>query len=189
MTTQSKIEQAISLIDEAHAQDPNKIPIQGEEVPYELHYAQRMTRYLEARCGQPSDELRLAIRAQHFRRWEVPRQTYPMTRPGYFAWRTFLKKRQAEMAEQICLDVGYPEAAATRVASLIRKENFKQDEESQIVEDVACLVFLEKVHDEEKIVAILKKTWRKMSEKGHEPALKINMSDRAQSLVAKALSA
>jgi hypothetical protein len=56
---------------------------------------------------------------------------------------------------------------------LIRKEDLKKNEETQILEDVACLVFLddqfeafEKEHDEEKIITILRKTWRKVSTSG-----------------------
>lgn len=78
---------------------------------------------------------------------------------------------------------------------MIRKENLKKDEETQVLEDVACLVFLddqfeefEKEHDEDKIVNILKKTWGKMSERGHELALEISMSDHAKYLVTRALS-
>lgn len=62
---------ALSLIDEAHARDPNKIPSpdgSGEEVPYELHYARKMTRWLASRCPDASPALQLACRAQHFRR-------------------------------------------------------------------------------------------------------------------------
>ena len=191
----SKYSSALKMIDEAHALDPKKITTDGKDVPYELHYAQKMSNYLEKRDPSAPDALRLAIRAQHFRRWEIPRDSYPMNKQGYHAWRTYLKKRQAEMASQICLDCGYSEEDATRVASMIRKENMKKDEETQVLEDVACLVFLddqfeefEKEHDEEKIVHILKKTWGKMSERGHELALEISMSDRAKHLVSKALS-
>ena len=191
----SKYSSALKLIDEAHAHDPKKIIIAGNVVPYELHYAQKMSDYLEKRDPSAPDVLRLAIRAQHFRRWEIPRDSYPMNKQGYHAWRTCLKKRQAELASQICLDCGYSEEDATRVASMIRKENMKKDEETQVLEDVACLVFLddqfeefEKEHDEDKIVNILKKTWGKMSERGHELALEISMSDRAKHLVARALS-
>jgi len=186
---------AVHLIDEAHAQDPKIIHSSGKKVPYELHYAQKMSSYLEKRNPSAPDTLRLAIRAQHFKRWEVRRDSYPMNKQGYHAWRTYLKKRQAEQAEQICLDCGYSEEDANRVASMIRKDNFKKDEETQILEDVACLVFLddqfeefEKEHDEEKIVSILRKTWGKMSDKGHELALGISMSDHAKELVQKALS-
>ena len=186
---------AVRLIDQAHALDPKKVAVDGKEIPYELHYGQKMSRYLEQRCPDAPAPLRLAIRAQHFRRWEVPRDSYPMNKVGYHAWRTYLKKRQAEMASQICLECGYSEADAGRVAALIRKEDLKKDEETQILEDVACLVFLddqfeefEKQHDEDKIIKILQKTWGKMSDRGHELALEITMSERARSLVEKALS-
>ena len=190
----ANFERALKSIDEAHAEDPKKITIDGIEIPYELHYARKMSKYLFSRYPTAPDVLQLAIRAQHFRRWEIPRDSYPMTKPGYHAWRTFLKKRQADMASQICLDSGYSEEDCSRVASMIQKENLKKDQETQILEDVACLVFLddqfeefEKEHDEEKIVTILRKTWGKMSERGHELALEIDMSDRAKSLVTKAL--
>lgn len=186
-----RLNKAITLIDEAHTQDPSTAK---NGLPYELQYAQKMSSYLEKRHPEASDTLRLAIRAQHLKRWEMPRNSYPMTKPGYHAWRNAQKKRQADLAEQICLDCGYTQAEATRVASLIRKENLKQDEETQILEDVACLVFLddqfeefEKEHDESKIISILQKTWGKMSEKGHELALELDMSERAKNLVAKAL--
>jgi len=187
-------ERALQLIDEAHAKDPKIILIEGVQVPYELHYANEMTRYLDQHDPSASEILRLAVRAQHLRRWEVARSSYPMNRPGYFAWRTGLKNRQAVQAEEICRNCGYSSEDAARVAALIRKENMKNDPECQVLEDVACLVFLddqfeefEKEYDEDKIVGMLKKTWGKMSERGHELALQISMSDRVKELVAKAL--
>lgn len=61
---------AISLIDEAHARDPNKTSSAdgSADFPYELHYAQKMTRWLAERCPDASPTLQLACRAQHFRR-------------------------------------------------------------------------------------------------------------------------
>lgn len=61
---------ALELIDEAHARDPRKTPSQGgsDEVPYELDYARKMTRWLAPRCPDASPALQLACRAQHFRR-------------------------------------------------------------------------------------------------------------------------
>ncbi|MCJ1328200.1 hypothetical protein MMC10_004876 [Thelotrema lepadinum] len=193
--TKSRFEEALEKIDAAHTEDPNTIGKDNKEIPYELHYADQMSFHLQRRYPSASEELQLAIRAQHFRRWEVPRASYPMTKVGYHSWRTYLKKRQAELALQICLDSGYSEEEAARVASMIKKENMKSDEETQVLEDVACLVFLddqfeafEKEHDEAKIVSILQKTWGKMSERGHELALQIQMSERAKGLMQKALS-
>ena len=74
----SPYEKALAAIDAAHALDPNKTTINNQELPYEVHYAQKCTSYLSKRSPDASETLRLAIRAQHFRRWEVPRSTYPM---------------------------------------------------------------------------------------------------------------
>lgn len=196
-------EKALAAIDAAHALDPKKITTAdggNEGVPYELHYANKMTAYLDkhmATATTPvSEPLRLAVRAQHLRRWEVPRDSYPMTKLGYHSWRNALKKRQAEIAKGICAEAGYGEADAERVAALVRKEGLnKADPETQVLEDVACLVFLddqfeefERHYDEEKIIAILRKTWGKMGERGHELALQIPMGERPLELVKKALA-
>ncbi|CRG84921.1 hypothetical protein PISL3812_02092 [Talaromyces islandicus] len=196
-----KFHKALTAIDAAHSEDPNVVTKNDTDndttVPYELHYAQKMTSYLDAYNAQASDLLRLAIRAQHLRRWEVPRSSYPATKVGYFGWRTYLKNRQAELAQQICVDAGYTEAESQRVAALVRKDDLrKEEEETQTLEDVACLVFLDdqfeafekNLNDEEKMVGILKKTWAKMSEKGRGMALQITMSDRCKELVQKALA-
>lgn len=188
-------ETAISLIDEAHAQDPNIAIVDGESVPYELHYARKMSHYLQLRAPDASPVLKVAIRAQHFRRWEIPRNSYPMTKPGYLNWRSFLKKRQADLASAICLGCNFTSEEAEQVAKLIRKEDLQKNEETQVLEDVACLVFLddqfeafEKGHDEEKIILILRKTWGKMSDRGHDLALEIPMSENSKALIGKALA-
>jgi hypothetical protein len=193
--TPTPFEKALAAIDAAHALDPNKTTVAGTELPYELHYANKCTQHLSQRAPSASEPLALAIRAQHFRRWEVPRSSYPMTRVGYYAWRTYLKKRQAEQVEEICVEAGYTPEIAARVGALIRKEDLKSDEETQVLEDVACLVFLddqfeafEKEHDEEKIISILRKTWGKMSEKGREIALAMDLGERPKELVGKALA-
>ena len=190
-----KLKAALKIIDEAHSQDPKRIEIDDVEQPYELHYSQKMSHYLKKRNPSAPETLQIAIRAQHFRRWEIPRDSYTKTKIGYHAWRTYLKKRQADMAQKICLDCGYSEDDAKRVAQLIRKEDLKNDEETQTLEDVACLVFLddqfeefEKQHDEDKIIKILQKTWGKMSAKGHELALELPISGRCKELISKALA-
>ena len=92
------------------------------------------------------------------------------------------------------MEAGYSAEEAGRVAALVRKEGLKSDSETQVLEDVACLVFLDdqfeefkKGYEEEKILVILRKTWAKMSEEGRNLALKIDMSEEATGLVVKAL--
>lgn len=70
----------------------------------------------------------------------------------------------------------------------------KKDEETQLLEDVICLVFLEhyfdpfvQKHDREKMKNIILKTWNKMSDKGHQEALKINYSASNLQLIKEAL--
>ncbi|KAK4896259.1 hypothetical protein LTR27_005781 [Elasticomyces elasticus] len=177
---------AREAIYEAHSEDPNKHTTRdGKEVPYETHYAEQMEGYLAKRDPDASDVLKLAVCGQHFRRWEVPRSDYPMTKIGYHTWRTFLKKRQGELVSQILKDSGYQQDDLDRCLALIKKDGLKQgEEEVQVLEDVACLVFLDDQfeqfkdkHDEDKIVNILKKTWVKMSKEGQALALQIPMTD------------
>ncbi|KAF2709110.1 hypothetical protein K504DRAFT_468320 [Pleomassaria siparia CBS 279.74] len=195
----SPYETALAAIDAAHSEDPTMTELPGEtdQIPYELHYAQKSTSYLVQLNPNASETLRLAVRAQHFRRWEVPRSSYPMTRIGYHAWRTYLKKRQGELVSTICIESGLSPEISEKVASLIRKEGLgKGDAEAQTLEDVACLVFLDDqfegfekgLKDEDKIIAILQKTWKKMSDQGHQFALGMEMGDRQKALVGKALA-
>lgn len=178
-----------------HNGDPTKVTLDGKEVPYETHYAGKMESYLARRAPDASYVLRLAICAQHLKRWEVPRSSYPMTKAGYHSWRRGLQKRQAALLGHI-MEKSYPSEDVSRAMALVEKEGLKQgEEEVQILEDVACLVFLDdqfdqfkEKHDEEKIVNILKKTWVKMSPKGQEMALEIPMTEECRALVQKALN-
>ena len=201
------LKEALDLIDAAHAEDTRKVESSGK--PYELHYAEQMTHYLDLHTPDASPLLHVAVRAQHFRRWEVPRDSYPKTRPGYFAWRTYLKKRQAEQVKEICLKCDFSEDEASHVAALIAKEDLKKgegkgDPEAQILEDCACLVFLDDQFDgyeakwkeehateeeaDNKMISILQKTWIKMGKRGQDLALQLDLSDKAKELIGKALA-
>ncbi|KZZ89924.1 glutamyl-tRNA synthetase [Moelleriella libera RCEF 2490] len=195
--------EAWRLIDEAHAADPNRIAGPGglSSVPYELHYSQKMTKWLQSRCPDASPALQLACRAQHFRRWELPRSSYPMTRPGYLTWRAKQKTQAAaKVVDLLSSSTIQPPLAPEereRVAMLIRKEALSSDGETKILEDVACLVFLDDQFDEfeakteideEKMIRILRKTWGKMTEQGRQLALGMSLSDKAKILIGKALA-
>ena len=118
-----------------------------------------------------------------------------MDRIGYLKWRTTLYRFHAEEAAKILREVGYDEATVARVTSLIRKEQIKSDPDAQTLEDVICLVFLENYfadfaagHEAEKVIGILRKTWRKMSERGRDVALTLEIPAAAKRLVERALS-
>jgi hypothetical protein len=175
--------------------DPNRTVFEGREYPKELLYAQRMTQWLERLEPDASEPLRLAARCQHIRRWEIPRGSFPMDRAGYLNWRKTLYQFHADRAGEILRDVGYDADTIARVQSLLKKEKLKADTEMQTLEDVICLVFLEnyfsdfaREKDEQKLLGIIKRTWAKMSDRGHAMALaQIRFSEADLALIGKAL--
>ncbi|KAI1260490.1 hypothetical protein F5Y18DRAFT_254710 [Xylariaceae sp. FL1019] len=195
---------ALESIDGEHAEDPRTVAgLDGSNatMPQELAYAQKMSQWLAKRCPDAAPTLQLACRAQHLRRWEIPRSSFPMTRPGYLTWRAKQKTIAAERVKALLsspsLPSPIPASDIERIAALVRKENLASDTETQVLEDVACLVFLDGQLDdfekradidEEKMLGILRKTWGKMSERGRELALAMDLSERVQILVQKALA-
>ena len=190
-----RLRTALARFDAANAEDPNRETVDGAEQPRELLYARRMTETLERIAPDASEVVRLAARCQHIRRWTIPRADYPEGRDGYRRWRTDLAGYHAETAGAILRDVGYGGDTVARVGTLLRKERLKADPEVQLLEDVACLVFLQHYlpafaprHDEEKLAGILRKTWRKMSARGQAAALKLDLEPGLRELVARAAS-
>jgi len=188
----SKFDHAFQLFDEYNSQDPKSIIIGDSEIAESLLYAQRMTSKLLDFDPNASEALQLAARSQHIGRWEIPRKDYPMDRKGYLKWRSHLKIYHANLAESLLEKSGYDELTKAKVKDLLVKKQLKQNQETQTLEDVICLVFLEfyfddfsEVHDEEKLVNILKKTIAKMSTEGVEAALHLPLSVKAKSLIAK----
>ncbi len=187
---------AIARFDTANAEDPNPEVFEGVTYPKELLYAQRLTAWLEKLAPDASEALRLAARCQHIQRWTMPRRDYPMDRRGYLRWRTTLAKFHATTAGEILPDLGYDAKTIHRVQTLLRKENLKRDAEVQCLEDVICLVFLESYladfssqHDDNKVIDIIQKTWKKMSPQGRQVALTLRLPAAAQALIESALTA
>jgi len=194
MQNQQRFSETIKAFDAANAQDPHLEKDGDKEVPKELLYAQRMTEMLNDFAPEASEALQLAARCQHIRRWEIPRETYPMDRKGYLLWRTELKKMHGEIAADIMQKHGYDEDTIQRVVELLQKRRLKTDPEVQTLEDVICLVFLKYYfaefsakHPDDKIVDIVQKTWKKMSEKAHKAALQLSFSERESKLIKEAL--
>jgi hypothetical protein len=195
LPNQERFNAAIARFDALNSEDPHTEVYNGKTYPKELLYALRMTEWLFRVEPNPSEALQLAIRSQHLRRWTIPRSDYPMDLAGYNKWRNNLRKFHADLAGQVLLEVGYDAETIDRVQFLILKRQLKIDAEVQLLEDVVCVVFLEnyfldfaRQHDEEKVIDIVQKTWRKMTPRGQEIALTLPMLPEAQRLVSKALA-
>lgn len=193
MTT--KLERALERFDAMNAEDPNTEVVHGEAVPKELIYGRRMSERLEAFAPDAPEEVRLAVRAQHLRRWTLPRSDFPMDRAGYLTWRTRCAKMHAELAGEVLEDVGYDDETIGTVQRILTKRGLKTDPNVQLLEDVACLVFLEHYaaefaakHPKDKVVDIVQKTWKKMSDAGHAAALQLPLDPAVKTVVEEALA-
>lgn len=186
----------IELIDHANSQDPNiELSETGVETPKELLYAQRMSKTLATFLPAASAHLQIAARAQHIERWTSPRSDYPEGRSGYKKWRANLGLFHAERTGELMATAGFSQNDIDRVKYLVQKRGLKRDEETQALEDVICLVFLEfylvpfaKKHSHEKLIDIIQKTWGKMSANGHQAALALPLDEEMSALVGEALS-
>lgn len=195
-----RFDRAIFLFDAANARDPHLEIIDGATVPRELLYSKRMTAMLARFAPDASEIVRLAVRAQHVERWKIPRSAFPQTPPGYKQWRSHLYKFHAETAGRLMREAGYDEASIARVEACVGKRGVKANPETQMLEDVAALVFLEHSlsgfvaqhpeYDEAKWIDILQKTARKMSPQGRAFALSgIPLPSALLPIVVKAFAA
>jgi len=185
---------ARELIDAAHAADPKRAP---DSRAAELVYAERMEAWVARAAENPTPLLRLAARCQHLERWSVPRDSYPLDKPGYHAWRRSLYVKQSERAKALLLQAGVPAAEADEVAVWVSKTGLKTNPGTQALEDAACLVFLENEiqafaaqhaeYPREKFVDIIRKTWKKISPRGQALAKTIALPPGIAALVEEAL--
>ena len=188
-------ERARLAIDRAHGADPRTLP---DGRPAELVYADRIEAWVARLVPGAGPALRLAARCQHLERWSVPRDAFPLDKPGYHAWRRSLYVKQADRARELLLSAGVPEPEAEQARAWVSKAGLKTDPGTQALEDAACLVFLENEigafatqhadYPREKFVDILRKTWRKMSPAAQSAALALELPPDVAALVREAVA-
>lgn len=194
MTTMNAFEKARLAIDQAHAADPKRT---ADGKPAELVYADHIEGWVVKLDPAASPLLRLAARCQHLQRWSVPRNSFPLDKPGYHAWRKSLYIKQADLARDLLVAAGIPESDAAEVHNWVSKTGLKTNAGTQALEDAACLVFFEfeipgfaTLHPEytkEKYVDIIRKTWRKMSPAAQAAALALPLAPDLAALVREAV--
>jgi len=190
----ASLQQVLALIDAANTADPQQTEWQGKAYPKALLYGQRMSACLATFAPQASELVQIAVRAQHIERWNIPRDSYPQGRAGYLKWRSDLGRYHAQRTAELMAETGYAEDDCQRVAQLLQKKRLKQDAEVQLLEDVACLVFLQSYfaefaakHSEAKLIDIIQKTWAKMSDDGRKQALELDLPEQHLALIGAAL--
>lgn len=175
----SELTAAFTAIDAANAADPNIIEWRDERWPRAQLQGMLATEWVEVLDPRAIDEVLLAARAHHVRRWAIARASYPDGRVGYLRWRRALKEVHAEVVAEILPGAGISPDAVARVQALVRKEGLGHDPETQLVEDAICLTFIETQFEElaarldhDRLVTAVQKTV-------------VKMSDRAVALVAQ----
>ena len=197
---QSVFDKSMALIDAANSEDPNRETADGKDWPKELLYSHRMSDMLQRYAPDADEAMRLAIRAQHIQRWKSRRDAYPMDRIGYLQWRKDLYKIQAQTAADLLAQAGYGDDVISRVRQAVAKQRIKENPDTQLLEDVTGLVFIEHYmqafadkhpeYAEEKWLDIIRKTWKKMSGPAQQFALSgsIKLPEPLVPLIQKAVA-
>jgi len=179
----------IASIDDANREDPTL----HDGQPLALVQGQAASRWLHELIDAPSEELQLAVRAHHLRRWELKRADYPNDRGGYLRWRRDNKAHQAHSLGALMHTDGWPRSSVERAQILLGRTMLRTDPDTQWLEDAACLVFLETQFDDmvertepDRMKAITAKTLKKMSSKGVTLAGSISLSTTSQAVLADA---
>jgi hypothetical protein len=180
----SPLARAFDAIDAENADDPN-----GKE----LDHAERAVRWMRTLRPDASDELLLAARGHHVRRWEIPRSAEPEGRAGYLRWKRRLQQHHADVLGRVLEGSGFDVA---RVQSLVKKEHLRNDPDAQAMEDALALVFLEtqlaelnEKLDDDHMVDVLAKTLRKMTSDGRTAAASLAYDAHGAELVRRAVDA
>ena len=190
----NRLEQAFLLFDEYNQQDPHRILWNDIEYPAEYFYALQLYNWVMKLQPEANEILLLASRSQHIGRWKIPRETYPTGKAGYLRWRTDMAKFHAQIAGELMLQAGYHEEEIKKMQQILLKENLKNNADVQVMENALCLVFLQfqyedfiQKHDDEKVIRILQKTWKKMTDPGRQFAMKLEFHGRGKELMERAI--
>lgn len=195
VTPSKKFLCAVSAFEAYHRRDPNVVVVDGTTYPSELLYTQRVTDRLTQFRPDANEVVRLAAHCQHIGRWEIPRDKYPMDKKGYLQWRNAEKLHHSRIAEKILLECGFDQETVQQVQALLMKKELHSNPDTQLLEDVVCMVFLEHYleefatkHADEKVVDILRKTMRKMSVEGKKGVDSLQLTSKNRSLIERAES-
>lgn len=192
--TESLLDTAIHAIDAANAADPSKVEVRGERLPLALAHGRLAASWVPRLADDPDDGLLLAARAHHLRRFEVPRSSYPEGRSGYLRWRRDQKRRHAEQVGELLAAVGYDADTIGRVQALVRRDGLGSDAGAQVIEDAACLAFLETQladvaarMERDHLASVLTKTAAKMSPAALALVAEVPLDESARRLLYEVL--
>ena len=188
----ARIQHLRAAIDAVNAGDPRV----HDAEPLALAQGRLAEAWVARLDPNASVALRLAARAHHLRRWELPRSHYPEGRAGYLRWRRAQRERHGRDLVAILGAAGVEEPVSSRAAEIVAKKGLDSDPEVRTFEDAVSLAFLEtelrqvadRLEDDSKTASIVAKTLAKMSAAGREQAqeLATGLDERSRRIVTEA---
>jgi limonene-1,2-epoxide hydrolase len=198
MASPDRLRAALAAIDDANAADPNIVTVRDRTGPKEIIHADLVTEWVLRLKPDAGEPLLLAARGHHFRRWTVPRASYPSGRGGYLRWRKALHEQHARELGAVVGDAGYDADEVARVQALVSKDGLASasaTDDVQVLEDALCLVFLETQLvdiaarlDPDKLPGVITKTARKMSDAGRAAIVEVPLGPGVHRLLDEAFA-
>jgi limonene-1,2-epoxide hydrolase len=198
MAPSDRLRAALAAIDDANAADPTVVTVRDRTGSKEIIHADLVTEWVLRLRPDADEALLLAARGHHFRRWTVPRSSYPAGRAAYLRWRKDLHAQHAKELGVLLGDAGYDEATIARVQAIVRKDGLAraaENDDVQVLEDALCLVFLETQLveiaarlDPAKLPGVITKTARKMSGAGLAQIAHVPLGPGARRLLDEAFA-
>jgi hypothetical protein len=177
-----------------HNEDPVQLFYDGQSIGEETLYAYRMLEMLRAYQPVSSPQLEVAAMAHHLKRWEIKRSDYPLDKQGYFLWRRQVAKHQLSLTAQVLDQSGFDASERDQIIAILKKENLNTNPLAQVMEDVACMVFVQYYleafaapHNTDKVVDIVRKTMLKMSKRAIDETAQLPLNDNVSRLIAQSL--
>ena len=198
MAPSARLRAALAAIDEANGADPTIVTVRDRTGPKEIVHADLVSEWVQTLKPEAADALLLAARGHHFRRWTLPRASYPAGRAGYLRWRKDLHGQHATELGVVLGDAGYDDETIARVQSIVRKDGLAraaEHDDVQVLEDALCLVFLETQLmdiaarlDPATLPGVITKTAAKMSAAGRAQIARVPLGPGAHRILDEAFA-
>ncbi|KAF8072415.1 hypothetical protein HT031_000074 [Scenedesmus sp. PABB004] len=107
-----QLDKALALIDAGNAEDPTKVQVDGESVPYRLAYSRWLSEWVLRLDPKASDELLILARGRSIQSWklaDIKRDDYAPNTPGQRQWEVDRKKWLANRLLEAVKEAGYGE--------------------------------------------------------------------------------
>ena len=183
---------AVAAIDAANSADPGAVEVRGAGPrPLALVHGELAAEWVGVLSPDAGELVSLAARAHHLRRWELPRTQYAAGRAGYLQWKRDQRKRHAGDIGALLAGVGYEPDDIVQVQAMV----LRQGPGGQLVEDAACLVFIETQLaavatqlDRDHLLDVIRKTASKMSPAALAAVSSMPLGEVERSLLVEALN-